>query len=224
MKRVASKRERKLPDKSSPEGVYVAIPTLESYPWPSLSEPVSLKDAIAALTLGNAKIIARYLREPEDHYFLPVVTCALAELLDPSSGLEGQDESPSEALFGALGGDSFTTDLKLVFVPHRRRKPEPDRRRKPEPALRYWIGHMIASELGEPPNVEAAVTSVMNRTGVSRMTAYRGWRTYNSKREAYRKACEKQPESFDNSTAEEFENLLKTMEQDLSLYLQAREG
>jgi hypothetical protein len=146
MKRVARKREKgKLLDKSSPDGVYVEIPTLESYPWPSLSEPVSLKDAVAALNLGNAKIIARYLREPKDDYFLPVVTRALAELFDPSSRLEGQDETPTEALFGALGGHSFKTVLKLVFV---RRKPEPGRRRKPEPALSYWIGDMIASELG----------------------------------------------------------------------------
>jgi hypothetical protein len=203
MKRVAE-RQRKLPDKSCPEGVYVAIPTLESYPWPSLSEPVSVKDAIAALILGNAKILARYLREPDDLRYYRAVTNVLAELLDPSSALKIQHESPTDALFGALGGDSFTTDLKLVFVRHRRRKPEQ--------ALHYWIGHMIASELGEPPNVEAAVASVMNRTGVSRATAYRGWRTYNSKLEAYRKACEKQLESFDSSTEEEWANLLKQFE------------
>jgi hypothetical protein len=206
MKRVASKRVRKLPDKSSPKGCYVAIPTLESYPWPSLSEPVSLKDAIAALTLGNAKIIARYLREPKDRYFLPVVLCALAELLDPSSALKGQDESPTSALFGALGGDSFTTDLKLVFVRHRQRKPEQ--------ALHYWIGHMIASEVDEPPNVEAAVASVMDRTGVSRATAYRGWRTYNAKWEAYRKSCKEEWEGRAEPTQEECE-LVKSIGEQL---------
>jgi hypothetical protein len=200
MKRVASKRERKLRDKSSPEGIYVEIPTLESYPWPSLSEPVSLKDAHAALNLGNAKILARYLREPKDPYYLPVVTYALAELLDPSSGLKGQDESPNDALFGALGGDSFTTDLKLVR----------QRQGKPKVGLDYWIGHMIDAALGEPPNVEAAVASVMDRTGVSRATAYRGWRTYNEKWEAYRKACER--ESFDSAREEEWADLLKQLE------------
>jgi hypothetical protein len=214
MKRVASKRERKLSDKSSPEGVYVAIPTLESYPWPSLSEPVSLRDAVAALTLGNAKILARYLREPEDLYYLSVVTYALAELLDPSPDLKGQDESPTSTSFAAaLGGDCLKAELKLVFVRQRRGQPKK--------ALDYWIGHMINATLGEPPNVEAAVANVMDRTGLSRATAFRAWKSYKSKMQAYEKAAKEEWEGLDESTREEFESLAKSLGEQLK-NLQAR--
>src|SRR5271166_3361112 len=103
-KHVGNPTERKDPKGSSSGGADVEFPTLKTRSWPRLGEPVSHGDAIAAIRLGNAQILARYLRESSEqpHYYL--VTRLLADLLDPASAFKSHDDSPANALWELMDG------------------------------------------------------------------------------------------------------------------------
>jgi hypothetical protein len=141
----------------------IESPTVYTYPWPSADEPVSIDDAMAAMSLGHAPTIARYLRkgDEDDGGISPLVPLIIAELLDPT------DHPSSSPL-----PDYLHTKLKLVFIRKRRGRHH---------SIKYdltAIGELIGSALGNPPNLEAAVATVRQQTGIGRATAFRAWQHY----------------------------------------------
>src|SRR5271165_5454475 len=119
-----SPREQQDPNGPSGEGApYVVFPTLNTYPWPSLGQSVSQRDAIAAMALGNAQILARYLRECSEQPHYRVVIREIADLLDPASAFKNDNPS-SAAILGDLMLGGFRIDWELRFVRPRRGKPK----------------------------------------------------------------------------------------------------
>lgn len=210
---VGRTKEQHDPTGLSEGGPYVVFPTLDTYSWPSLGRSVSLKDAVAAMALGNAQILARYLRESEQPHRAVILT--LATLLDSSPANVTDGSGTSTDILYDLWSSDFRIDWKLVFARPRRGKPK----------LRglnvYWIGTRIEATLGTPPKVEAAIATLVEQTGVSRATAYRAWESYRSKMEAYTKAAKKEAqevERLSESTREE-DDLLKSCEELMKSFL-----
>jgi hypothetical protein len=152
-------KKRTVKTKSAPnegQALYVQDYTVETYPWPRSDEPVSLRSAAAAISLGHGPIIARYLRETKR--INPLIIHCLAEQLDPRPKAR-------------LGEPKFfLTDYKIVFVK------KPRGRRHSVTYNLDAIGRAIEAALGTPPNLEAAVARIREETGISRATAFRAWK------------------------------------------------
>jgi hypothetical protein len=205
-----------------PRGSYIEFPSSESYCWPGSETPVSLRDAFAAVVLGNARILARYLRQlgqPD-----PIIIRAIADLLDPSASRAEGEQYHDLRECGSVRSDSLLdvfqagfkvgdqmvdlwedagcrADWKLMFARPHLGKP------KSRTLNISWIGRTIEARLGDPPKVEAAVVSLIAETGLSRSTAYRAWESYQCKKQEFEKAWD----SLDESSKDLFEDFLKSI-------------
>jgi hypothetical protein len=160
-----------------------------------------LVDGFAALALGNSKILARYLRESSNQPHYTLLTKLLADVLDRSSAvLLGRSSTFNQSSASALAdlwSSGFEVDQQLVFVRRRRGKP------KSRGLNIFWIGQNIEAALGDPPKVEPAIAEFVQQTGLSRATAFRAWKSYRSKKQAYEKACKKDWEGRAEPTQQE---------------------
>jgi hypothetical protein len=148
------------------QALYIKSRTVNTYPWPRSDTPVSIGDAMAAVTLGHAPTLARYLRQVGYHgeEICPLIPIMMSEQLDPMF-LDPSSMPPPPYV---------RTSLKLVFVKKNR-----GRQRNIKYNL-LAIGTSIAGALGTPPNLEAAIAQVRQDARISRATAFRAWKTYKS--------------------------------------------
>jgi hypothetical protein len=205
MRQTRIRNTKKQQEQSRPpkEGAYIEFPTLRTYRWPGSDTLVSLADAFAAIVLGNAEILARYLRQPGRPD--TIIIHALADLLDPSSSncLTQNDLFDADLKKDGLVDlwDDVGARKKLIFKHPKKGQP------KSRTLNDSWIGRSIEAALGDAHKLEAVIADLSQETGLSRATLYRAWNSYNEKKKAFDEAWD----SLDKSTQEELEPFVKSL-------------